>query len=385
MLKVGVVGIGNCGNQVALLAHNEANCDVFAINTSENDLATLPSTIPKKCVGDMQGTGKNRATAKSMLKNSIMELVKDNGEFQQFVTAQDVILVVSSMGGGSGSGMAPLMSNIIRDAYQTKDGNEMITILVGVMPRLDEGFTTQVNALDYMREVYEVLESPTYMVYDNNVYAKETATKVLQNVNKEIVADIKVLQGIYNLQTPYDSIDENDYRTLLTEPGRISIASLYNIKEKDLDEVCIEDLLIDRIKKSAHAELQRDGVVACTGLITNLNERLNSTFDTHIRKVLNFVGEPTQEFLHVVVNEDKSLPNNVIFIMSGLSKLTDRVDKIKDRISEIRSAQDQSQAEVEDDTISGDEIDAMNARRGSRRTVETGSVNLKDIFGKFGA
>lgn len=383
MLNVGVIGIGNCGNQIACLANKEAHCDVFAINTSENDLATLASDIPKKLVGDSQGTGKNRAAAKQFLKDSIMELIRDEA-FQTFMDKKEVILIVSSMGGGSGSGMAPIMSNIIRDAFRDSDGNEMPTILVGVMPRLNEGLSTQVNALDYLHELFDVLQDPTYMIYDNNNFAKETSYKVLETVNQQVVEDIKVIQCVYNTSTPYDSIDEKDMKTLLSSPGRIAIASLLNIKEKDLDETNIEDLLIERIKKSAHAELQRDGVIARTGLITNLSDRLNSQFDTHINNVRKFIGEPTEEFLHVTVNNDKALPNNVCLVLTGLSKITDRVDKIRDRIDEINAVQKQHADEVADSTIAADEIEELNKKRNYRKTSKGTDVDLKDIFGKFG-
>ena len=385
MLKVGVIGIGNCGNQIACLAHKEAQCDAFAINTSENDLATLADGIPKKCVGDTQGTGTNRAAAKQFLKNSIMELIRDE-EFKNFVEKVDVLLIVSSMGGGSGSGMAPLMSNIIREAFRLNDGSEKITILVGVMPRLNEGYSTQVNALDYLHELFDVLDSPTYMIYDNNNFAKETSYKVLETVNQQVVEDIKVMQCRYNTPTPYDSIDEKDMKTLLSSPGRIVIATLLGVKEKDFDEVGIEDLLIERIKKSAHAELQRDGVVSRTGLITNLNERLNSQFDTHIDNVRKFIGEPTEEFLHITVNADKSLSNNVCLILTGLSKITDRVDKIRERIEEIEKAQEKTDEDQDDSAINADEIEKMNAKRGYRPTGDTKSqVDLESIFGKFNA
>lgn len=384
MLNVGVIGIGNCGNQIACLAHKEAQCYAFAINTSENDLSTLPADIPKKCVGDAEGTGKNRSAAKQFLKDSIMELIRDE-EFKNFVEKIDVLLIVSSMGGGSGSGMAPMMSNIIREVFRSDDGSEKITILVGVMPRLNEGYSTQVNALDYLHELFDVLDSPTYMIYDNNNFAKETSYKVLETVNHQVVEDIKVLQCKYNTPTPYDSIDEKDMKTLLSSPGRIVIASLLGIKEKDLDEVGIEELIIERIKKSAHAELQRDGIVSRTGLITNLNDRLNSQFDTHIDNVRKFIGEPTEEFLHITVNEDKALPNNVCLILTGLSKITDRVDKIRDRIEEIETAQQKNEDEADDASINADEIAKMNAKRGYRSTSTNTQVDLESIFGKFNA
>ena len=84
MLNVGVIGIGNCGNQIATLAKKECDCDVYAINTSENDLATLPEGIPRLLVGDAQGTGKNRDAAKAFLKKSIMNIISDQG-FSDFL------------------------------------------------------------------------------------------------------------------------------------------------------------------------------------------------------------------------------------------------------------------------------------------------------------
>ena len=58
MLKIGVIGIGNCGNQVAKKAMEQLNCDVYALNSSMNDLSTLPDTIPQFCLGDEKGAGK---------------------------------------------------------------------------------------------------------------------------------------------------------------------------------------------------------------------------------------------------------------------------------------------------------------------------------------
>lgn len=383
MLNVGVVGMGNCGSQIAVLAHNEAQCDAFAINTCEDDLSTLGEGILKKCIGNARGTGKVRDTAKSFLKNDIMELMGDQ-DFVNFMRGKDVILVVSSMGGGSGSGMAPLMSNIIRESFHTKDGSPVITILVGVLPRLNEGYSTQVNSLEYLHELFDVLEDPTYMIYDNN-NVKATSYKVLETVNKQVVEDIKVIQCRYNVATPYDSIDGEDMKSILSDPGRIVISSLLNIKEKDLDETSIEDLMIDNLKKTIHAELQRDSVVSKTGVITNLSEKLNATFDSNITKVREFVGEPTEEFLHISVNEDKALPNNVCLILSGLSKITDRVDKIRERVEVIEEKQNMHAEDVEDTTITSDEISKMNESRAKRQTNQgSNAVDLESMFSKFG-
>ena len=78
MLKVGIIGCGNAGNQVcALCAKKYPDIPVVAINCSEKDMQTLPNTIRKVSIGDGKGAGKNRDEAKNFLQNSIMEFLSD--------------------------------------------------------------------------------------------------------------------------------------------------------------------------------------------------------------------------------------------------------------------------------------------------------------------
>ena len=388
MLNVALIGIGNCGNQIAALAKHEADVDVACINTSENDLAILPEDL-RDCsflIGDSQGSGKNRENAKKFLKSAVTKLVGDE-KFKQIIADKDLIFVVSSTGGGTGSGIAPIMSSIIRQAFRDEEGREKPIILIGVLPKLSEGQSTQVNTLEYLHELYDVLadDQPTYMLYDNNKYAKESSSAVLQKINADIISDIKVMKLTYNTPTPFDSIDEKDMKTICFDPGRIVVASAFNIKEKDLDEVSIEDLIINNLKINGHAEIQRDGIVSKTGLITNLSEKLNDSFDSHLNKVRGFIGEPVEEFLHIAINKERDMPNNVALIISGLSKIDDRIDKIEDRIKEINERQKEQESTKRESSFDEDEIANFNAKKNVRSTTTSeAQADLKGTFAKFG-
>ena len=48
MLKVGIIGIGNTGNQIATLAMKRLNIPVIAVNSSEKDLETVPDAVPNR-------------------------------------------------------------------------------------------------------------------------------------------------------------------------------------------------------------------------------------------------------------------------------------------------------------------------------------------------
>ena len=379
MLNVGIIGLGNTGNQVATLAQKELKIPVLAINSSAKDLETVPDDVPKKLItsasGHSQGAGKNRALAKSYLKDSIMKFLSSE-DIQSLVKELDVVFIISSTGGGTGSGTAPLMANIIQSMFIN-----VKVILVGVLPVNNEALSAHVNTLEYLNELYTILTDQTYMLYDNDCYADLPSWQMMEKVNNEIVRDIDVIRCMYNYTTRFDSIDEQDMKRLVSFPGRIMVTRLEKIVEKDCDNKTIEDMLIDSIKSNAHVEAQRDKTITASGIILNLSERLISTFDNHIPKVREFMGDPIHDFNHIYVNTERSLPNNVFLILSGLTPVNDKIHKITDRVNEIEEKQ---KAQDEDNALSEVDMNKLSNKVADNTKKSTNTeVNLKDIFGKF--
>lgn len=377
MLDVSVVGIGNCGSQVAALAMKKLNVPVLAINSSERDLQTLPKDVPNFMIGDAKGAGKERAAAKEMLKTSIMNILNDTT--YQDVFATDVIFVVSSTGGGTGSGTGILMTNIIREVF-----TKCTVVTIGVLPTLKEALSTQLNSVEYLKELYGSMGDNTYMLYDNDRVPK-TAVAMMQTVNEQIVKDIDVLRGTYQVATKYSSIDERDMLNIINTPGRLVVAGVENIdKRRDVNSVDIEAAIIESLKTSAIADLERDGIVARTGVISVLNAELNDEFDTHIPKVLQVIGTPVEEFEHIAVLEDRHLPSNVFLVCSGMSQANDRLRKINERIDEINEAQSKSKAD--ESALNDIDLASLNQKVAhTRKKNEAGSkLDLQDIFSKFG-
>ena len=386
MLKVGIIGCGNAGNQVcALCAKKYPDIPVVAINCSEKDMQTLPNTIRKVSIGDGKGAGKNREEAKNFLQNSIMEFLSDE-DIKKFLTSLDIVFIVSSTGGGTGSGISLLLNSIITNVYKDSD-YPVFPISVGILPTISEALSTQANSLGYLTDLYESLEDPTYMLYDNDKYAKMSTADTLKTVNERVVEDINVLRGYYNAATPLNSIDERDAMTLIATPGRLAIASLYDVKEKDCDDdATLEDKLLAELNKNAHAEIQLDGIINRAGVISNLSKEMLAKFDTHVKKIQGIVGYPIEEFEHTVVNEDRKLPNNVFYIAAGLSDVNDRIIKIKDRINEISEAQ---KKKADDTELDKDVLKAINAKRVYRtsptaeKPEQKTAVDIAGIFNKF--
>ena len=381
MLRIGVIGIGNTGNQIAALAMEELKIPVIAINSSEHDLEQVPNGVTKLLISDKDGlthgAGKNRKLAKKFLKDSISGLVNKD-EVSNLMENVDVAFVVSSTGGGTGSGTALVMTDILQSIY-----SDVKVIIVGVTPSNNEALSSHVNSLEYLNELYNVLDKPTYMLYDND-RVEGRSYEVINKVNEEIVKDFNVLRLYYNLPTKFDSIDERDGTRLISFAGRIVVVRLEDFKEKDCDTRSIESMIIDTLNRNCHAECQRDKKVMATGLIANMSQQLFDVFDDNLPEVRKFVGDPVHGFRHIHVNEDRKDINNLFFIMSGLSAVNDKIQKINETIDQIN--ENQSKLEEEQAALDGENLKVLSEKISSddkKDTTEDKGANISSIFRKF--
>jgi len=374
MLKVGVIGLGNAGNQVAELAFKSRQIPAIAINSSEKDLMNI-SAIDKILIGDQKGAGKDRTEAKKFMKNHITALMKQE-KLIKFIEDLEVIFVVSSIGGGTGSGMSPVFTEILTKAFPSKR-----IVLVEIYPALSESIAAQQNAIDYLKEVRDFLPNITFMAYDNHRFSNLPTDKMMQAVNAEIVEDIAVLRGDYQIPTPFSSIDEKDALRLIETPGRLCIAKAYDLKEKDLDDKSIEEILVNDLKNvSSTVELQRDKIVKRIGLISNLNKTLHEKLNTKLETLKSFVGEPVEGFEHIFINSSDDMQNRVISILSGLTIPDDRVQKMLQRIQEATEAITKVQESSILDNINTDLIDELRKKETPETTEE---IDIEDTFSKY--
>lgn len=372
MLKVAILGIGNAGNQVAELAKKTKGIEGIAINSSEKDISTV-STVKAIIIGDEKGAGKDRNIAKEFIQKSARKLLSEP-EFTDVIVNNEVIFVVSSTGGGTGSGMAPVLTDVLTRVYPTKR-----FILVGILPTIKESIAAQQNTIEYLKEMRNF--NPTYMLYDNNTRAVSTSEMMLA-INRQIIEDICVIRGDYQHATPYNSIDEKDMLKIVETEGRLVIASVHNIKEKDIDEKSFEDRLIENLRTNTHAELERDQIIKRLGLIVNLNDKLLKSLDTNLPKLKDLIGEPVEGFEHIYVNNDDSQENLVLTLLSGLSVPDDRIEKIIQRIDEAAQLTKVKESSILDE-VQTDFLYQLRGSETSKKEADIDQIDLDYIFGNY--
>ena len=330
MLKIAVLGIGNAGNQVANLA-TANQIESFCVNTSERDLDTIDQGISVFLFGNSEGAGKDRGVAKNYVKTQYSALL-NNEIFDSFITDKDIIFIVSSTGGGTGSGVSIILSDILSRVYQNK-----VFINIGILPLLSESIGAQRNTLEFFKELKNLNKS--YMLYDNNKYKNLTTNECMRKVNSEIVDMMKYIRGDYSYQSSFGMIDDADMYKILTVPGMINVSAFENFQEKDMeDNVALDAYMTKIIRTNATCTLDTDRIIKRMGVITNISKELTKYYDASFKAFKENIGEPVEVFEHYFVSTEGDIPNRYCVILSGLSIPDDRINVTLQRIKEVEEA-----------------------------------------------
>ena len=374
MIRLGLIGIGNCGNQVVSLAKETKDIPGIAINTSDKDLENVKNLTVFK-IGSSKGAGKSRDKAKAYVKQMMKQLLSQE-KFKSHIDENDVVAVVASTGGGTGSGISVMLTHLLSTMYVDKR-----FILVHVLPSLKESLAAQQNTIEYLKEMNNF--NATYMSYDNGCKDGLPSNVMMKQMNEEIVEDLSVIRGDYLLSTPFTSIDEEDLTKILEVPGRLVVHRVYDIKEKDIDKVGIEDMLIQKLSDTTYStELHNDNRVMKMGVILNVTEKLSNKIDTNFTEFKNQIGNPIEGFEHVAIIEPSmNLKNRAIVISSGLSLPEDRIEKINERIQEILDEiEKQKQVNSILDTIETDKIKGLRGIRNDSNGPD--EIDIDDFLSK---
>ena len=210
--KIKVVGVGGAGGNAINRMVNSGmpGVEFIAVNTDAQDLeaSAADSTI---CIGEgvTRGLG---AGARPEVGRQAME--EDREQVAEKLADADLVFVTAGMGGGTGTGAAPVVAGIAKE-------QGALTVGIVTEPFQFEGLPRMRNALQGIADLQENID--TLIVIKNQrllqvcprditlEQAFMTADEVLLQATRGI-SDLITLPGMINL-------DFNDVRTIITEGG----------------------------------------------------------------------------------------------------------------------------------------------------------------------
>ena len=358
-----VIGIGNAGSQVTAAAIREG-FDGFLINSSEKDLndSIVDSNIPAFIIGNHRGAGRDRSTAKEFLKDDLRNLFS-NGDFITRIEHSDIIFVVASTAGGTGSGCAPLLVNRIQRMYPNKT-----VIFYGIMPKYSESPQAQMNTLECLKEVTNTKFPMTYMLADLHAYENETSDVAYKKIIEYIVDTLNVLSGKYMKESPYGMIDENDLLTIINETGYMAVYHIRNLTQTDIEDKSTQSLLIREISRGSAVHIQGDKHVMKMGIIIDTPSRAEDpSKNSNFEELENYTGVPLDAFVNYSISDGSR--GDMALIMSGCSKPMDRIAECTRIADKARALFENTNDEDVDSEL--EMLDFMSNRKTSNITAKT--------------
>lgn len=248
------IGSGQGGSRIAHTFWQLGYRRVCAINTAQQDLATLPLPEDRKLAIGTGGAGKNPAAAEQALN----ERAEDVLDFMRkaFGPVYDRTIVCIGAGGGTGAGT---VAGLVQKAAELQVANKCPTNKVGVvvaLPKVSEGKKPCANAFWVLKKLIELVAAGSVsplIILDNEritaLYPGLAVEPFWERANSSVCSLFHLFNSISTQQSTYTAFDPNDFKTILDsglivfgatpvakwqEAGAISFALRDNLKKNIL-------------------------------------------------------------------------------------------------------------------------------------------------------
>jgi len=209
--RIAVVGLGGAGCNVASCFYKAlAPVDIIAINT---DKKALDETAADKKIYICKAVTKGEGTkGDAGLGRNCAEI--NRAEIEEAVINHDAVFIIAGLGGGTGTGAAPVVAEICRS-------NNMMTIVIGINPF---GFETD-RVLVARKGVSAIRQKCPYTFTVENqkvlgVMQDATLNGAMREVNNSIMGFVKEASAV--LTTRMNEVQSSSKKTIYSKEIDIS-------------------------------------------------------------------------------------------------------------------------------------------------------------------
>ena len=287
VVTIKIIGVGGGGNSVIerIAEGNELDVELIAINTDAKQLAYMEEAgIKALAIGrDLTkglGTGGVADLGEAAAKG-------DEAKIKEVLKGADLVFVTASMGGGAGTGAAPVVAKIAKDMG-------ILTVGVVTVPFSFEGARKKRIANEGIARMQGNLDALIVVHNDNLMKLPENKHMTLVNAFK--AADDVLRQAInciaeLILTTGEINVDFAD----LTSTFRQSQSgdALLGIGESQRSA-------IEAVQKAVESPLVEKSLTGARGLILNLSGSERMTLDD-VGEATNYIRENTHPDVNIIL------------------------------------------------------------------------------------
>ena len=359
--KIKVIGVGGAGNNAVnrMVTENVKGVDFVAVNTDQQALYRCAAP-GKVLIGEKLTKGRGAGANPDVGKNAAEENIDD---IKKTLEGTDMVFITAGMGGGTGTGAAPVIAKLAKDMG-------VLTIGVVTKPFAFEGKKKMEQAEAGISALKQHVDSIIIIPNERLKFVSETGRLTLATAFQ--VADDVLRRGVQSITDlinvpSFMNLDFNDVVTTMQNAG-LAHMGVGSAQGKDKAEVAA--------KAAISSPLLETSITGCRGIIINFTSSPDIGLD-EVEYAASLVGQEAHPDANVIwgVTFDEKLEDEmrVTVIATGFdadktdAKVVSRpvMDKLE---SSENAASSDTAAGVADKTASGDEIeDALNLfkKRGS--------------------
>ncbi|MDR1293326.1 MAG: cell division protein FtsZ [Clostridiales Family XIII bacterium] len=350
--RIIVVGIGGGGGNAVnwMIESGLKGVEFAAINTDLQDLegskADIKIPIGEKVTGGL-GAGRNPEKGQASAEENIQEI-------EEAIKGADMIFVTAGMGGGTGTGAAPIVAKLSRDLG-------ILTVGVVTKPFSFEGKKCRDNAelgIGYLHDFVDALvvvpNDKLLLVIDKSTTIEESfklANEVLRQ-GVQAITDIITQSGIIN-------VDFADVKTVMANRGMAHMGIGHGKGD---------DMVAEAVKAAIENPLLETSINGAQAILLNVTGGRDLSL-LHVNEAAEQIEQAADKDVILIfgtaVYENMENEINVTVIATGFEQRQGEQLDLKPPapgkpVDPIRQKQDDESDSHANDTPSGEQLDDEN-------------------------
>ena len=253
--KIVVIGVGGAGNNAVnrMVDENIAGVEFIGINTDKQALQFCKAPTAMQ-IGEKLTKGLG-AGAKPEVGQKAAE--ESSEELAQAIKGADMVFVTCGMGGGTGTGAAPVIAKIAKDMG-------ILTVGVVTKPFRFEAKTRMTNALNGIEHLKESVDTLIVIPNDKLLEIVDRRTTMPDALKKADEVLQQAVQGITDLiNVPgLINLDFADVQTVMTDKGIAHIG---------IGHAKGDDKAVEAVKQAVASPLLETTIEGATHVIINIS------------------------------------------------------------------------------------------------------------------
>lgn len=311
LVRIKVVGVGGAGNNAVnrMIDEGIKNVQFVAINTEEQILnhskADVQMNIGKNTTKGL-GAGANPVLGEMAAK-------EDEENIRKVLTGTDMVFVTAGMGGGTGTGAAPVVCEIAKSMG-------ILTVGIVTKPFTFEGKKRKDNAANGVARMRQNVDALIVVENNNLLKALPKGTTIVQAFSEADGILRKGVQGITDLITipGYINIDFADVKTIMRDSGIAHMG--IGVAEGD-------QRALDAAISAMDSPLLETSVRGAKGVIVNVTGGVDlglSEVSTAVNYIKEFLDQDANIIFGTIVDENIHEGVMVTVVATGIEENADK-------------------------------------------------------------